>query len=128
MPANVGRALTIERGGTLLAAIRTKSVSVNREPIDITNDDDDGWRTLLTEAGERAVNISCSGIETDGVLRAASLGTDVLEDITINFPNGDTLAGDFFLASYSETGTYNDAITFDAELQSSGEPIFTASP
>jgi TP901-1 family phage major tail protein len=130
MAADVGRNLTVTRGAVLLAAVRTKSVAINREPIDITNDDSDGWRTMLEEPGERSVNISVSGISDDGVLRDAVLGaSNVLQDITLTWPDGATLNGDFFLASYTENGTYNDAITFDAELQSSGQPTYSpASP
>jgi len=36
------------------------------------------------------------------------------------------LAGDFFLTSFEETGTYNEAVTFSASLQSSGDWTYTA--
>ena len=35
------------------------------------------------------------------------------------------MQGTFYLASYSETGTYNEATVFEAELQSSGVVTYT---
>lgn len=52
MTASAGRQITVHFGGNsptdLLAGVREKGVELNGEPIDITSDDDDGWRTLLT--------------------------------------------------------------------------------
>ena len=49
----------------------------------------------------------------------------MLTDITIEYPDGATLAGDFYLASVEETGAYNEAVTFSASLQSSGQWTYT---
>ena len=45
--------------------------------------------------------------------------------VVITYTNGDTLAGNFGLISYSEGAPYEDAVTFDAELQSTGEVTYT---
>ena len=127
MPANVGRNLKIKRGGTVIAAVRNKTISVAGEPIDITSDDDDGYRTLLSVAGQRSIDMSVEGVTKDSILRTAMLsGTSLmLTDITVEWPNGDGLSGDFFLNSLEESGAYNDAVTFSGSLQSSGEYTFT---
>ena len=127
MPANVGRNLKIKRGGTVIAAVRNKSLSMAGEPIDITSDDDSGFRTLLAEAGQRSIDMSVEGVTKDSVLRTAMLSGSslLLTDITVEWPNGDGLSGDFFLNSLEESGAYNDAVTFSGSLQSSGEYTFT---
>jgi len=127
MPANVGRNLKIKRGGTVIAAVRNKSLSMAGEPIDITSDDDSGFRTLLAEAGQRSIDMSVEGVTKDSVLRIAMLSGSslLLTDITVEWPNGDGLSGDFFLNSLEESGAYNDAVTFSGSLQSSGEYTFT---
>lgn len=131
----VGRELLIKKGAAVIAGVRTKSFSFAGEPIDITTDDDTGFRTLMAESGQEAIDISVEGLTKDTVLRAAALTGSaglMLTDVTIEFPktgtqaiSGDTISGNFFLASLEESGTYNDAMTFSASLQSSGAWTYT---
>ena len=122
MAATIGRSYLIKKAGTDLAGVRTKSLSINHEPVDITTDDEAGFRTLLGAVGESSFELSVDGVTKDSVLFdvATSSATKLLTDITIEHPNG-TISGDLYLASYEETGAYNDAITFSATFQSSGE-------
>ena len=126
MSAESGRKLLIKRNGNIIAGVRTKGVTFNREPVDITNDDDDGWRGVLAEPGEKQLDLSVGGVSKDDTLRAIAF-TDpaVLEDMTLEFPDGGLIAGDFFVSNYSETGNYNEAITFEASFQSSGVIAYT---
>lgn len=130
MSAQSGRKLIIKRGTTVIAGVRTKGVTINREPIDITNDDDDGWRGILAEPGEKQIDLSVGGVTKDDTLRAVAFADPaVFEDMTLEFPDGSVISGDFFISSYNESGDYNDAITFDATFQSSGVIDYTpASP
>lgn len=115
-----GRAVTLVWNGITIAKMRTKSVSINNEPIDITGDTDDGWRALLDEAGERQINISASGVVINDDLKMASLRNDVGAAALMVWPDGSGISGSFFMASYSENGEYNGAIMFEAEFQSQG--------
>ena len=56
------------------------------------------------------------------VLESANL---LLTDITLDFADGGTISGNFYLASYEETGSHEDAVTFSASLQSSGSWTYT---
>lgn len=127
MASNVGRKLKLLKNDVVIAGLRTKGIAFAGEPVDITTDDDLGYRTLLGEAGQVTVDISFDGVTKDAVLRAEALSNVqlLLTDISIEYPNGDTLSGDFFLAGYEETGTYNDAVTFTGSLQSSGAWTYT---
>ena len=130
MSANSGRKLLIKRGVTVIAGVRTKAVNINREPVDITNDDDDGWRGLLTEPGEKQIDLTVGGVTKDDTLRAVAF-TDppIFEDMSLEYPDGSIISGDFFISGYNESGDYNDAITFEATFQSSGIIDYTpASP
>jgi predicted secreted protein len=122
MTAAIGRSYLVKKGNTALAGVRTKSLSINHEPVDITTDDEDGFRTLLGAVGESSFELSVDGVSKDDTLfdEALSSSTKLLTDVTIEHPSG-TISGDVFLASYEETGAYNDAITFSATFQSSGE-------
>lgn len=128
MAANIGRDLLVKRGSTVIAGVRSKGVAFNGEPVDVTTDDENGYRTLLSEAGTYSLDLSVEGVTKDNELRSAVLGnsTLMLTDISIEWPNGDTLTGNFFFASLEETGPYNDALTFSGSLQSSGEWVYTA--
>ena len=131
MPA--ARRLLIKKNGTVIAGVRQKSISIAGEPIDITDDQSSGWRTLDSDVGRRSVDISIEGFvtEADSTLRDALLAASpslLLTDITVTFPNGDSLAGDFFLSSLEESGPENEANGFSAELQSSGTMNFTPAP
>lgn len=125
MPA--ARRLEIRQGGTVIAGVVQKSISINGEPIDITDDQSGGWRTLDADVGRRSVDISIEGVATGNTLRAALLaGTPslLLTNISVVYPNGDTITGNFFLNSLEESGPENDKLGFSASLQSSGEPQF----
>lgn len=132
--AKVGREFLIKKNNVVIAGVRTKSFSFAGEPIDVTTDDDTGFRTLLAESGQEALDISVEGLTKDVVLRGAALGSGslMLTDVTLEFPktgtqavSGDTISGNFFLTSLEESGTYNDAMTFSASLQSSGAWTYT---
>lgn len=122
MPAEKGRTIIVKWKNVAIAGVRTKGVQIGNEPIDITSDDDAGWRTLLDDIGGRSVNISVSGVVKDDKLLNDALKSaeDRTEAVTLLFPDGKTITGTFFIANYSMTGEYNGAATFECELQSSG--------
>jgi TP901-1 family phage major tail protein len=128
-----GRLLQVKRGtspGTLIAGVRTKSISINGEPIDITNDDDVGWRKLLDQPGEVTVEISVAGVLKGETLIQESVSTsDRMQAMSFEWPGAATpgsLVGDFFLSAFSITGEYQGAATFEATFISSGAIAFTA--
>lgn len=127
MAASSGRELLIKKGASVIAGVRTKTITINGEPIDVTSDDDSGFRTLLASAGIRSIDLSVEGVTKDAVLRAIVAGTSsqLLTDITIEYPNGDVIDGNFYLVNIEESGEYQDAVTFSASLQSSGEFTYT---
>jgi predicted secreted protein len=126
MPAASGRTMWIKKNSTLIAGVRSKGFSFAGEPVDVTTDDELAKRTLLAASASEAVDLTCEGVTKDAVLRAVALGSGdkLLTDITIGDALG-TIAGNFFLASYEETGAYQDAITFSCSLQSSGAWTYT---
>lgn len=121
MAATAGREFTIAVGATTVAGCRTKSISINKTPIDVTNDDDAGFRTLLAEAGQMDIDMSLDGIAKSDALRLLAIDPDAaFSSMTVTFGDGDTLVGSAFISSYEESGTYNDAVTFSASMLFSG--------
>lgn len=135
MAGGASRDLLILRGGTRIAGVNSKSVAVAKEGIEITTDEDNGYRLYLPEAGTKTLDISFSGVTKDPTLRAQILTeqAQLLTDITVEYPpigsqtTGDSLSGDFYFNGYTDNGGGSDgAIEFDGTLQSSGEWTFTA--
>lgn len=125
-----GRDFVIQKAGTTLAGLRTNDAAIDNSPINITDKDDNGFRTLGEFSGERTLDISASGIVKDATMRAVAYGADtglMLTDITINWlDSGDSVTGDFFLASMTESGARDGETTFDLSLQSSGAWVYAA--
>lgn len=128
MAKQLGRKATLSRNGTPIANLRTKSLQINNEIVDVTDDDSSGWAERLNEPGQTEVTFSIEGVLASDTLRAEALSQSLLKADTLTYADGGTLTGDFVLASYSEEHTYNDVVTFSAELQSSGAITYTAAP
>jgi predicted secreted protein len=127
MAAISGRKLRIKRGSTAIAGARSDSITINNEPIDITDKDDAGWRTMLADVGVRSIDCEVEGILTDSTFLALAVGTasSLLEAYTLELDGIGDFTGDFFLASFAVTGEQADATTFTASIQSSGTITFT---
>jgi predicted secreted protein len=134
MAAFVGRTTTIYWGSEspqpAVAGFREKSVSLSGEAVDITNDDSDGWRQLLDAAQINAVEFSGSGVVLDGTLRAdwfsgAGATGSRMQPAKFEYPDGATIAGNFYLQEYSETGEHDGETTFEATFLSSGAVVYT---
>jgi len=127
MAAISGRKLRIKRGSTPIAGARTDSLTINNEPIDITDKDDSGWRTYLADAGVRSIDCEVQGVTNDSTFLALAVGTGsaLLEAYTLEVLGIGSFSGDFFLASFALTGEQADAVTFTATIQSSGQITFT---
>ena len=115
-----------------IAGIRTKSVRINGNPVDVTTDDDVNassvsWRTYMQsivdfEATGDGIAQSGSGMDT---LRNAALG-GTEEEYQITYPDGGTLVGDMFVASLEEGGQYDDTVTFSITIRAAGALTYTS--
>ena len=130
MAASLGRNIILKSNGVKIAGVREKSIAVNGEPVDISDDDSAGWRELLAEDGARMIDITVSGVTKNAVLRAAKFagGASTILALTLDYEDGAQIAGNFKLVNYSETDPYQDAVTFEASLQSTGAVAYTAAP
>lgn len=129
MTALVGRKVTFapNGGGISIAGIQTKDLSINNEPIDITSDDDSGWRTLLTDDPQmRSIDLSIKGVAKDAALISFVMGGGgLLSDYSLELDGLGTLSGDFHVGSIEIGMDHKDAVTFTSKLSSSGEMSWT---
>jgi TP901-1 family phage major tail protein len=127
MAAISGRKVRIKKGSTAIAGARSDSITINNEPIDITDKDDAGWRTYLADVGVRSIDCEVEGIVNDSTFLALAVGTAsaLLDTYTLEVLGIGSFTGSFFLASFAVTGEQADATTFTATFQSSGTITFT---
>lgn len=115
-------------GAVLVAGARSDSITINNEPIDVTDKGDDGWRTLLDDASVRSVEMSVSGMLSGDSLIAASLGptNGLFGDYEIRIEGIGTAAGNFFFSNIEVSAPHDGAAEFSATIQSSGVISWTA--
>lgn len=125
-----GRQLTIEWGAgpTTLVGVRTKGYTVTNDYVDVTTDDDDGWRTLLADPGLRSVEVTVSGISSDQVLLGDIMSANVAaKSLHVEFPTTTgNLTGNFLISSFEQSGEHDGAVEFSATFMSTGAVTYTA--
>lgn len=141
MTAIAGRTIKVYWGDEspqpLVAGVREKGLTLNGEAIDITNDDDNGWRALLDAAGINSVDIGCSGVLDDKTLIAdffngVNPGSKTrMQAATFEFPleagesTPATITGEFYMQGFSTTGNHDGELTFECTFMSNGPVTYT---
>ena len=133
MAAAAGRELRIKynSGGGAIAVIgaQTDSFTINREPIDVTSKDDSGVRTLLAETATFSIDANVEGVLKNDTLLAlfADPTQTSLYSFEIQVAGLGTFSGSWFLANFESSGAEGaEAVTFTANIQSSGTITYTA--
>tara|TARA_Y100000289_G_scaffold53764_1_gene55881 strand:- start:46 stop:450 length:405 start_codon:yes stop_codon:yes gene_type:complete len=133
MAAQRGKALLlkIDVSGTMttVGGMRSTSMTLNDEAVDISNKDSGSFRELLPAGGIQSMTITASGVFTDSTaeqtLRSA-YGTSTFKSYNVIVPDLGTYAGTFMIASLEYGGEYNGEATYSVTLESSGSITFTA--
>ncbi len=111
-------------GYSTIAGLRTTQMSVNGEPVAITNKDSGGWRELLSGAGVRSVSVSGAGVFTgsDAEMRIKNHALEgVIDSYELSFEGGDSMRGNFLVTRLDYSGDYNGERSYTLSLESSGE-------
>lgn len=133
MPAEKGSAFLLKVGDgaavpvyATVAGLRTTQLSINGDPVVITNKGSGGWRELLSGAGVRSVSVSGAGVFTGSAaetrLKANALG-GVLDDYELSFESGETMRGKFLLSRLDYAGDFNGERSYTLALESSGQVV-----
>ena len=133
MAAQKGSALLLKIGSgspvsyTTIGGLRSTSITLNDEPVDITNKDSAGVRTLLAQGGVTSLSVSGSGVfldgTPDGTVRTA-FGASSFSSYQILIPDFGTYTGTFMITSLEYAGEYNGEVTYSITLESSGAVTF----
>jgi TP901-1 family phage major tail protein len=126
---------------TTIGGLRSTSITLNDESVDITNKDSLGTRTLLAGAGVNSLSVSGSGVFTDSAAEVAvrtafaaqqnttdgsSAQTAAFESFQFIIPNLGTYTGSFQITSLEYAGEYNGEATYSMSFESAGYITFAA--
>lgn len=128
--AQKASAVLIQKGATTIGGIKTKSITIDSEIVDVTTADDvNRWRQLLGATGVKKMAISGSGVVKDTAAQQA-MTTDViaqtLDTYTFTVPGIGTFSGLFQLNQFQVSGPFNAEADFTASWESAGDITFTA--
>jgi len=136
MAAQKGRDLLIKIGDgadpetfTTVAGLRSTTITLNDESVDITTKDDGVFRTMLPQGGVQTVTISGSGVFLDAVSEEsvrAKFGASEYSNFQVIVPDFGTYEGAFQVSSIEYAGEYNGEVTYSMTFDSSGEITYTA--
>lgn len=137
MGAQKGSALLIKRGDdaspqsfSTVAGLRSKSISLNEETVDVTNSDSSGkFRELLAAAGVKSATVTGTGVFKNGAGDESIRGdyfNSAIIDYQIVIPGFGTIEGPFQIASLQYAGEHNGEMTWEITLESAGILSWTA--
>lgn len=135
-----GRFLEVHIGGigvavatpTKESGVQSRTITRNRAEIDVTSDDDSGWRSLVIEPGTRSADLSLTGVMTaENYAKLLDRFQDETNpdhySVDLFHPADSASAGmrikesgKFFLQSLETGAEQAGAVTFSATFLSSG--------
>lgn len=128
MTALVGRKVRLKTGTGVSAVgivgAQNDSINLANGEIDITDKDDNGYRTLHSEWGTRSLDITVEGVVKSGQLldiATSATGSVLLSDYTLEVQDIGTFTGDFWMSSLALGAPSAEGVTFTATFLSSGE-------
>lgn len=116
-------------GGTYsaIASIQSKTLSINREPVEVGTHGDDQWRVLLAGAGQRSADISFDGVMDDSADKTTlrQLCTDGTQRrFRLTDGASRTVTAYFQVATFEWSGNHVEHMAFSCSLQSSAAVTF----
>jgi len=115
---------------TTIGGVRTNGITLNNNPVDITNVDSNGFQELLADGGVQSLSISLDGIVVDNTpfeTMQTQADDRTLIWYRLSFATNGVISARFAVASLQIGAPYDGAQTFSATLSSSGAITFTPS-
>lgn len=124
-----GSAVLIKKGtsasGTAIAGLRTHTLTINSETVDVTTaDNTNRWRALLAATGIKTMSISGSGVLAESTTHS-TLATDIIAQTADAYgvvtSTLGTFNGNFQISQLEFSGEYNGEETYSFTLESAGD-------
>jgi TP901-1 family phage major tail protein len=115
---------------TTVAGLRSRTIAINAETVDITHTESAGrWRELLEGAGTKTARLSGGGVfkdaASDALIRQYVFNATI-RNWQVIVPDFGTIQGAFQITSLEFNGRHDGEIAFELSLDSAGELTFTA--
>lgn len=111
-----------------VAGLRTRTLSLNARPVDVTHADSDGWREILAGAGVKQASVSGAGVFLDDAaattIRTVFFAGET-RDWQILLPGFGVIAGAFHITNLDYAGDHAREMTVSLALDSAGPLTFT---
>ena len=134
MAAQQGKALLMKIGDgaspevfTTIGGMRSNTLTMNDEMVDVTNKDSSGARTILAQGGVNSITIAGSGVFTDSASETTLKGkfnVSALTNYQFLVPDFGTFTGAFMLTSLEYAGEYNGEVTYSFTFESAAAIVF----
>ena len=134
MAAQKGSALLMKIGNagspetfTTIGGMRSTSLAMNDEMVDVTNKDSARARTLLAQGGTNSMTVSGSGVFTDSATEAtlrSKFDVSALTNYQFLVPDFGTFTGSFQLTTLEYAGEFNGEVTYSFTFESAGAITF----
>ena len=134
MAAQKGSALLMKIGNggspetfTTIGGMRSTSISMNDEVVDITNKDSGRARAILAQAGVNSMTVSGSGVFTDSASETtleSKFDNSTLDNYQFLVPDFGTYTGSFMLTTLEYAGEFNGEVTYSFTFESNGTITF----
>jgi TP901-1 family phage major tail protein len=116
----------------LVGGLRSKSLSMSSEAIDITNQESGEWKTMLDGSGVRAVALSASGVYTSEehfrLVRTAFLNNALICFMLQDTKNDELIESCFKVSSLEISGDYDAEGEYSISADSSGPVTIFQAP
>ena len=134
MAAQKGSALLMKIGNaaspevfTTIGGMRSTSISMNDEIVDVTNKDSGRQRAILAQGGVVSMTVSGSGVFTDSASETtleSKFDQSSLTNYQFLVPDFGTYTGKFMLTTLEYAGEFNGEVTYSFTFESSGTITF----
>ncbi len=115
---------------TTVAGLRSKSLAINAETVDITHSESTGqWRELLAGAGAKSARVSGSGVFKDAASDATVrdyMFNGTIRNWQVLVPDFGVIEGAFQITSLDFSARHDGEVAFELTLESAGALTFTA--
>lgn len=122
----IGDGATVEVFAAV-AGMRSNSLKINNEYIDVTNKDSAGMRELI-DGGIQSMNVTGSGVFLNGagftLVHTKVLANGPPTNFQIIAPGLGTYEGPFAIVDFEITGEHNGEVTYSMTLDSAGAVTF----
>lgn len=121
------RLLPNATGDENVLGVRSKTVNLIGEALDITSDDDDSFQAFLTEAPRQGISMTVDGIAKGDFIKAVAAAGNVLAlvDYTLEAPLVGQWRGNWVVSGVAITGETDGIASFSATINSDEALVFT---